>query len=77
MMCSTLTPDVIEASAVGIDDVDFGQEVVACVVIKGDQQVSEKELTDFCLIKLGKLKTPKNIFLFDELPTGPSEKYSA
>jgi acyl-CoA synthetase (AMP-forming)/AMP-acid ligase II len=67
-------PGVLEAGAVGIDDIDFGQEVVACVVIKGDQQVSEKELTDFCLIKLGKLKTPKNIFFFDELPKGPSGK---
>ena len=67
-------PDVLEAGAVGIDDVDFGQEVVACVVIKGDQQVSEKELTDFCLTKLGRLKTPKNIFFFDELPKGPSGK---
>ncbi len=67
-------PSVLEAGAVGIDDIDFGQEVIACVVIKGDQQVSEKELTDFCLIKLRKLKTPKNIFFFDELPKGPSGK---
>jgi acyl-CoA synthetase (AMP-forming)/AMP-acid ligase II len=67
-------PDVLEAGAVGIDDVDFGQEIVACVVIRGDQQISEKELTDFCLTKLGRLKTPKNIFFFDELPKGPSGK---
>lgn len=67
-------PSVIEAGAVGIDDADLGQEVIACVVIKDDKPVSEKELTDFCYSKLGKLKTPKNIYFFDELPKGPSGK---
>jgi acyl-CoA synthetase (AMP-forming)/AMP-acid ligase II len=65
---------VIEVGAVGIDDADLGQEVIACVVIKDDKPVSEKELTDFCYSKLGKLKTPKNIYFFDELPKGPSGK---
>lgn len=67
-------PSVLEAGAVGIDDIHFGQEVIACVVIKDDQHVSEKELTDFCLTKLGKLKTPKYIYFLDELPKGPSGK---
>jgi len=67
-------PSVIEAGAVGIDDADFGQEVVACVVIKKENSISEKDLIDFCFSKLGKIKTPRNIFFFGDLPKGPSGK---
>lgn len=67
-------PSVIEAGAVGIDDEHYGQEVVACVVIKDDSSVSEQELIDFCNGKLGKVKTPRSIYFFDDLPKGPSGK---
>ncbi|MEH6813850.1 MAG: AMP-binding protein, partial [Motiliproteus sp.] len=67
-------PSVIEAGAVGIDDDHYGQEVVACVVINEEMAVSEQELIDFCCDKLGKVKTPKNIYFFDDLPKGPSGK---
>lgn len=67
-------PGVIEAGAVGIDDEHYGQEVVACVVIAEDAAVSEQELIDFCFDKIGKVKTPKNIYFFDDLPKGPSGK---
>ncbi len=67
-------PDVVEAGAVGIDDEHYGQEVVACVVINQDARVSEAELIDFCLQKVGKVKTPRNIYFFDDLPKGPSGK---
>ncbi len=67
-------PNVIEAGAVGIDDRDYGQEVIACVVVKDSKKLSEEELTQYCFDKLGKLKTPKNIFFFNDLPKGPSGK---
>ena len=67
-------PSIIEAGAVGIDDEHYGQEVIACVVVKENAVVTEQELRDFCCNKLGKVKTPKNIFFFDDLPKGPSGK---
>lgn len=67
-------PSVVEAGAVGIDDQHYGQEVIACVVIKNNAEVSEKELLDFCFEKLGKIKTPKSIYFFEDLPKGPSGK---
>lgn len=67
-------PDIVEAGAVGIDDEHYGQEVVACVVIKEDVNVCEQQLIDFCFNKLGKIKTPKNIYFFNDLPKGPSGK---
>lgn len=67
-------PKVIEAGAVGVDDEHYGQEVVACVVTRETVDVSAEELIDFCREKLGKVKTPKQIFFFDDLPKGPSGK---
>lgn len=67
-------PAVLEAAAVGIPDPDYGQEILACVVLKPGQQSSEAELREFCLRELGKYKTPKFIRLIDELPKGPSGK---
>ncbi|MEH6470627.1 MAG: AMP-binding protein [Halopseudomonas sp.] len=67
-------PRVIEAGAVGVDDEHYGQEVVACVVVDDKGSVTEQQLIDFCVDKIGKVKTPKNIYFFDDLPKGPSGK---
>jgi long-chain acyl-CoA synthetase len=67
-------PAVLEAAAVGIPDANYGQEIMACVVLKPGLTCSVEELTDFARRELGKYKTPKVIKLVDELPKGPSGK---
>jgi acyl-CoA synthetase (AMP-forming)/AMP-acid ligase II len=65
---------ILEAAAVGVDDDDYGQEVVACVVIRAGYECGEEELKSFCEAGVGKYKCPKTIYYFDELPKGPSGK---
>jgi acyl-CoA synthetase (AMP-forming)/AMP-acid ligase II len=65
---------ILEAAAVGVDDDNYGQEVVACVVVRDGYACSEKELKDFCEASVGKYKSPKTIYFFDDLPKGPSGK---
>jgi long-chain acyl-CoA synthetase len=65
---------VLEAAAVGVDDKNYGQEVVACVAIRDGYSCSEDELKEFCEMAIGPYKTPKTIYFFDELPKGPSGK---
>jgi acyl-CoA synthetase (AMP-forming)/AMP-acid ligase II len=65
---------ILEAAAVGVDDENYGQEVVACVVIRDGYQCSEEELKTFCEAGVGKYKAPKIIYFFDDLPKGPSGK---
>ncbi|MCX7174311.1 MAG: AMP-binding protein [Proteobacteria bacterium] len=67
-------PGVLEAAATGIPDPHYGQEIMACVVMKPGQLCSEAELLEFCLPALGKYKTPKVIRFLSELPKGPSGK---
>jgi acyl-CoA synthetase (AMP-forming)/AMP-acid ligase II len=65
---------ILEAAAVGVDDENYGQEVVACVVLRNGYQCSEQELKEFCASGVGKYKSPKIVYFFDDLPKGPSGK---
>jgi acyl-CoA synthetase (AMP-forming)/AMP-acid ligase II len=65
---------VLEAAAVGVDDENYGQEVVACVVRRDGHHCSEQELKLLCESAIGKVKTPKHIYFMDDLPKGPSGK---
>jgi acyl-CoA synthetase (AMP-forming)/AMP-acid ligase II len=65
---------ILEAAAVGVDDENYGQEVVACVVIRDGYECSEEELKAFCEAGVGSYKSPKIIYFFDDLPKGPSGK---
>ncbi len=67
-------PAVLEAAAVGIPDAHYGQEIMACVVLKPDTACSTDELRAFAESELGRYKTPKVIRLIESLPKGPSGK---
>ena len=65
---------ILEAAAVGVDDENYGQEVVACVVLRDGYSCSADELKAFCEAGVGAYKAPKVIYFFDDLPKGPSGK---
>lgn len=67
-------PAVLDAAAVGIPDPHYGQEIMACVVLRDGMVCSEDELRAFCLEHLGRYKTPKRLRFVAELPRGPSGK---
>ena len=67
-------PAVLEGAAVGIPDEQYGQEILACVVLKPDQVLTETELRMHCERELGRFKTPKLLRFVSELPKGPSGK---
>jgi long-chain acyl-CoA synthetase len=67
-------PAVLEAAAVGIADPEYGQDILACVVLKANATCSEDELRAHCLAQLGRYKTPKRFRFVAELPKGPSGK---
>ncbi|CAM5794956.1 AMP-binding protein [Rhizobacter fulvus] len=67
-------PAVLDAAAVGIPDPHYGQEIMACVVLREGAACSEDELRAFCLEHLGRYKTPKRLRFVTELPRGPSGK---
>jgi long-chain acyl-CoA synthetase len=67
-------PAVLEAAAVGMPDPVYGQNILACVVLKPDAACSAAELLDFSRRELGPYKTPKVVKFLEALPKGPSGK---
>jgi long-chain acyl-CoA synthetase len=67
-------PAVLEAAAVGIPDRDYGQDILAAIVLKPGAACREEELRAFCLDELGRFKTPKTFRFVADLPKGPSGK---
>ena len=67
-------PAVLEAAAVGIPDSNYGQEIMACVILKPGAQCTVEELRNFSERELGAYKTPKILKFVETLPKGPSGK---
>ncbi|TRZ99264.1 MAG: long-chain fatty acid--CoA ligase, partial [Rhodocyclaceae bacterium] len=67
-------PAVSEAAAVGIPDPQYGQEIMACVVLRPGAACGEAELREHCRRELGAYKTPRVFRFVTELPRGPSGK---
>ncbi|HVR49499.1 MAG TPA: AMP-binding protein [Pseudorhodoferax sp.] len=70
-------PAVRDAAAVGVPDKHYGQEILACVVLRegsGEPAALEAALRAFCLERLGRYKTPARFRFVAELPRGPSGK---
>jgi acyl-CoA synthetase (AMP-forming)/AMP-acid ligase II len=65
---------VLECAAVGVPDAEYGQEILACVVLKPGLQATEDELRAHCLRELGRYKSPRYLRFVMELPKGPSGK---
>jgi len=67
-------PAVLECAAVGVPDADYGQEILACVVLKPGVHCAEEDLRAHCLRELGRYKSPRYLRFVAELPKGPSGK---
>lgn len=66
-------PGIVEAAVLGVPDPNFGEEVLAFVVIK-DQSLTEEQLQDYCTEKLAKYKVPKKFEFLEELPKNTTGK---
>jgi long-chain acyl-CoA synthetase len=67
-------PAILEAAVVGIPDKHYGQEILACIVLREGQPEDVVALRKFCEIHLGRYKTPKEFRFVGSLPRGPSGK---
>jgi long-chain acyl-CoA synthetase len=61
-------PDVREVSAIGVPDPDWGEIVVACVVLEDGAPSDDSRLDAHCLASIARFKRPKRYVYLDALP---------
>ena len=67
-------PGVADAGVFARSDPEWGEAVVARVVLRGGATVSEAALRDWCATRLARFKVPKQVEFAEELPRTVSGK---
>ena len=67
-------PDVIEATALGVEDKDFGARLRAFVVLKEGAETTEDAIKDYVRDHLARYKVPREVIFLSELPRNPTGK---
>ncbi|MBY0441288.1 MAG: long-chain-fatty-acid--CoA ligase FadD2 [Mycobacteriaceae bacterium] len=67
-------PDVIEATAIGVEDQEWGARLRAFVVKKPDAAIDEEAIKVYVREHLARYKVPREVLFLDELPRNPTGK---
>ncbi len=67
-------PDVVEATALGVEDKDFGARLRAFVVVKDGAKLTERQVKDYVRDHLARYKVPREVVFLPELPRNPTGK---
>jgi fatty-acyl-CoA synthase len=72
--CISAHPDVVEATAIGVEDKEWGHRLRAFVVKKQNANVDEATIKNHVKDQLAKYKVPREVIFLDELPRNPTGK---
>ena len=67
-------PDVVEATAIGVDDREWGARLRAFVVKKPDATLDEDAIKVYVREHLARYKVPREVVFLEELPRNPTGK---
>ena len=67
-------PEVVEATAIGVEDKDWGHRLRAFVVKKQDASVDEDSIKVYVRDHLARYKVPREVIFLEELPRNPTGK---
>jgi len=67
-------PAVREAAVVGIPDDEYGEEIGAAVALKDGAEASPAELREYVKSQVAAYKYPRQVWIVDDLPKGPTGK---
>ena len=67
-------PDVVEATAVGVEDKEWGHRLRAFVVKTEDASIDEDAIKRYVKDHLARYKVPREVVFLDELPRNPTGK---
>lgn len=67
-------PKVQDVQVIGVPDKQYGEEIMACVILKPGEESSEEEIKDFVKTHMAKHKVPRYVDFVDEFPMNAAGK---
>ncbi|MDR3239820.1 MAG: AMP-binding protein [Clostridiales bacterium] len=67
-------PKVKDVQVIGVPDKQYGEEIMACVIVKAGEEISEDEIRAFVRGHMAKHKTPKYVRFVEEFPMNAAGK---
>ncbi|OPZ92821.1 MAG: Long-chain-fatty-acid--CoA ligase [Firmicutes bacterium ADurb.Bin419] len=67
-------PKVKDVQVIGVPDKQYGEEIMACVILKEGEALTEDELKDYIRSHMAKHKTPRYIDFVTEFPMNAAGK---
>ena len=65
---------VKDVQVIGIPDEQYGEEIVACIILKDGYSLTEQEMKEYFLARMAKHKCPKYINYVTEFPMNAAGK---
>jgi fatty-acyl-CoA synthase len=67
-------PKVKDVQVIGVPDKQYGEEIMACVILKEGEKMTDDELKDYIRSHMAKHKTPKYVNFVTEFPMNAAGK---
>ncbi|HHT47811.1 MAG TPA: AMP-binding protein [Firmicutes bacterium] len=67
-------PKVKDVQVIGVPDQDYGEEIMACVILKDGMEMSAEELKEYVRSHMAKHKTPRYVEFVTEFPMNAAGK---
>ncbi len=71
-------PKILDVQVVGVPDVKYGEEVLACIRVREGAELTEQEVREYCEGRIARFKHPRYIKIVDDFPmtaSGKIQKY--
>ena len=67
-------PKVNDVQVIGVPDKDYGEEIMACVILKEGETSTEEEIKAYVRDHMAKHKTPRYVAFVDAFPMNAAGK---
>jgi fatty-acyl-CoA synthase len=71
-------PSIRDVQVIGVPSEQYGEEIMACIILKDDEKLTETEVKDFVRESMAKHKVPSYVGFVTEFPmtaSGKIQKY--
>jgi len=67
-------PKVSDVQVIGVPDKQYGEEIMACVIVKEGESLTEEELKEYVMSHMAKHKVPRYVAFVDSFPMNAAGK---